>query len=140
MAKEDDSTIVEEKLTTDGIENYGFGESYGETNNEKLANRKKRKFAGVMWSPNSKHFVVTRTDSRSVKDLWVINSIAEPRPTLKPINTICLRKEAPVREMMVFDMAAKKWKKLMFPNSRTRSLGSGLPMLKKGHAKMSTVQ
>jgi len=48
MAKEDDSTIVEEKLTTDGIENYGFGESYGETNNEKLANRKKRKFAGVI--------------------------------------------------------------------------------------------
>jgi len=124
MAKEDDSTIVEEKLTTDGIENYGFGESYGETNNEKLANRKKRKFAGVMWSPNSKHFVVTRTDSRSVKDLWVINSIAEPRPTLETYKYhMPGEKEAPVREMMVFDMAAKKMEKIDVSEFKDQELG-----------------
>jgi dipeptidyl-peptidase-4 len=35
IAKEDDSTIVEHKLTEDGVENYGFGESYGETNVKK---------------------------------------------------------------------------------------------------------
>ena len=35
-ANEDDSTVVEYKLTEDGVENYGFGESYGETNVEKL--------------------------------------------------------------------------------------------------------
>ncbi|MFN5021112.1 MAG: DPP IV N-terminal domain-containing protein, partial [bacterium] len=110
--------------TTDGIENYGFGESYGETNNEKLANRKKRKFAGVMWSPNSKHFVVTRTDSRSVKDLWVINSIAEPRPTLETYKYhMPGEKEAPVREMMVFDMAAKKMEKIDVSEFKDQELG-----------------
>jgi len=124
MAKEDDSTIVEEKLTTDGIENYGFGESFGETNLEKAANRKKRKFAGVMWSPNSKHFVVTRTDSRNVKDLWVINSIAEPRPTLETYKYhMPGEKEAPVRGMMVFDMATKKIEKIDASLFKDQELG-----------------
>jgi len=124
IAKEDDSTIVEEKLTTDGIENYGFGESFGETNLEKAANRKKRKFAGVMWSPNSKHFVVTRTDSRNVKDLWVINSIAEPRPTLETYKYhMPGEKEAPIREMMVFDMATKKMQKIDASQFKDQELG-----------------
>ena len=125
MAKEDDSTIVEEKLTTDGIENYGFGESFGETNLEKAANRKKRKFAGVMWSPNSKHFVVSRTDSRNVKDLWVINSIAEPRPTLETYKYhMPGEKEAPIREMMVFDMASKKMEKINAAQFKDQELGA----------------
>lgn len=124
IAKEDDSTIVEEKLTTDGIENYGFGESFGETNLEKAANRKKRKFAGVMWSPNSKYFVVTRTDSRNVKDLWVINSIAEPRPTLETYKYhMPGEKEAPVREMMVFDMPTKKMQKIDASQFKDQELG-----------------
>ena len=124
IVKEDDSTIVEEKLTTDGIENYGFGESFGETNLEKAANRKKRKFAGVMWSPNSTHFVVTRTDSRNVKDLWVINSIAEPRPTLETYKYhMPGEKEAPIREMMVFDMATKKMEKIDASLFKDQELG-----------------
>lgn len=124
MAKEDDSTIVEEKLTVDGIENYGFGESFGETNLEKAANRKKRKFAGVMWSPNSKHFVVTRTDSRNVKDLWVINSIAEPRPTLETYKYhMPGEKEAPVREMMVFEMTTKKMEKINASQFKDQEIG-----------------
>ena len=124
IVKEDDSTIVEEKLTTDGIENYGFGESFGETNLEKAANRKKRKFAGVMWSPNSTHFVVTRTDSRNVKDLWVINSIAEPRPTLETYKYhMPGEKEAPIRGMMVFDMATKKMEKIDASLFKDQELG-----------------
>ncbi len=124
MVKEDDSTIVEEKLTSDGVENYGFGESFGETNLEKAASRKKRKFAGVMWSPNSKQFVVTRTDSRNVKDLWVINSIAEPRPTLETYKYhMPGEKEAPIREMMVFDMAAKKMEKVDVSQFKDQELG-----------------
>lgn len=37
---EEDSTIVEEKLTEDGVEYYGFGESFGETNLEKGGQQK----------------------------------------------------------------------------------------------------
>jgi dipeptidyl-peptidase-4 len=113
ILNEEDSTIVEEKLTDDGIENYGYGESYSETNVEKLANRKKRKSVFVMWSPDSRYFTIVRTDSRNVKDLWVINSVAEPRPTLETYKYhMPGEKEAPQRELMLFEMASKKISKI----------------------------
>jgi dipeptidyl-peptidase-4 len=113
IQNEDDSTIVEEKITDDGIENYGYGESYSETNVEKLANRKKRKSVFVMWSPDARYFTLVRTDSRNVKDLWVINSIAEPRPTLETYKYhMPGEKEAPQRELMLFEMASKKMSKI----------------------------
>lgn len=110
---EDDSTIVEEKLTEDGVENYGYGESFGETNVDKAANRKKRKYVPALWSPDSRHFVIIRTDSRQVKDLWVINSIADPRPTLETYKYhMPGEKEAPVREMMICSISDKKIQKI----------------------------
>ena len=39
--------------------------------------------AAVTWSTDSKAFYVTRSDSRGVKELFVINSLATPRPTLE---------------------------------------------------------
>ena len=108
-----DSTIVEEQLTKDGIQYYGFGEGFGESNVEQLANAKKRKSASVLWSPNSQHFVVMRTDSRKVKDLWVLNSIAEPRPTLETYKYhMPGEKEAPVREMYLFAVTDKKMQRI----------------------------
>lgn len=113
IANEEDSTIVEEKLTDDGIENYGYGEVYGETNVEKQANRKKRKSVFAMWSPDSKYFTIIRTDSRNVKDLWVINSVADPRPTLETYKYhMPGEKEAPQRELMLFEMGPKKMQKI----------------------------
>src|SRR5262249_13793501 len=35
------------------------------------------------WSKDSQHFYATRQDSRGVKELFVINSLASPRPTLE---------------------------------------------------------
>ena len=35
------------------------------------------------WSPDGRYFVATLSDQREVQDLWVINSIAKPRPTLE---------------------------------------------------------
>ncbi len=42
----------------------------------------KRVRANVTWSKDSKRFYVTRNDSRKVKELFLVNSLAEPRPTL----------------------------------------------------------
>jgi dipeptidyl aminopeptidase/acylaminoacyl peptidase len=38
--------------------------------------------ANVIWSPDSKAFVIQRQDQRQVKDLYLVNVLAEPRPTL----------------------------------------------------------
>jgi hypothetical protein len=47
-----------------------------------LCNGKRRGVWGY-WSPDSKYFATIIADQRNVKPLWVINSIAEPRPTLE---------------------------------------------------------
>jgi dipeptidyl-peptidase 4 len=112
--KEDDSTIVEYQLTTDGVEDYGYGGGFGnETNVDKEKNKDKRKSVFVMWSPDGKHFSLTRTDNRKVKDLWVINSIAEPRPTLETYKyQMPGEKEAPIRELYIFNFESKTSKKI----------------------------
>ncbi len=111
--KEEDSTIVEHQLTKDGVEDYSYGFGGGEDNVEKEKNKNKRKRAFVMWSPNGKYFVVNRTDSRTVKDLWVINNVAEPRPTLESYKyQMPGEKEAPVREVYLFDYETKTSKKI----------------------------
>ncbi len=42
----------------------------------------KRVRANVTWSDDSKKFFVVRRDERKVKDLYLVNSLTEPRPTL----------------------------------------------------------
>lgn len=108
LKNEDDSTIVENKLTTDGVENFAWGDSFNETNVDREKNKNKRKTAFIFWSPDSKHFAMVKTDMRKVKDLWVINSIAEPRPTLETYKYhMPGEKEAPEDYLFLFDMGAK---------------------------------
>jgi dipeptidyl-peptidase-4 len=114
VKNEEDSTIVEHQLTKDGVKFYPYGSNGdGENNEENEKNNKKRRAAYVMWSPDAKHFVLNRTDSRKVKDLWVINNVATGRPTLETYKyQMPGEKEAPVSEILLFDFAAKTYKKL----------------------------
>jgi len=109
-----DSTIVEHAITIDGVKDYSYHLSTsGETNVDAEKNKKDRKAVGVLWSPDSKYFVMNRTDERKVKDLWVINSIADPRPTLETYKYwMPAEKEAPIEEVLLFDVATKKPRKL----------------------------
>ena len=106
--KEEDSTIVENQLTTDGVENYSYGGGANENNVDKEKNKDKRKSAFVTWSPDGAYFLTSRTDNRKVKDLWVINSVAEPRPTLETYKyQMPGEKEGPTRELYLFNFEAK---------------------------------
>lgn len=113
LKNEDDSTIVENRLTTDGVEHFAYGSSQNETNVEKERNKNKRKPAIAYWSPDSKRFALIRVDQRAVKELWVINSIADPRPTLETYKYhMPGEKEAPVDYVLLFDMTTKTYKEL----------------------------
>jgi dipeptidyl-peptidase-4 len=114
VKNEEDSTIVEHQLTKDGVKFYSYGsDGDGENNVENEKNNKKRRGAYVLWSPNSKYFVLDRTDSRKVKDLWVINSVTPGRPTLETYKyQMPGEAEAPQDEVLLFDFAAKSYKKL----------------------------
>ncbi|RZL40444.1 MAG: S9 family peptidase, partial [Pedobacter sp.] len=112
VKNEDDSTIVEHQLTKDGEKFYSYGSNGdGEDNELNAKNNKKRRGAYVLWSPDSKHFVLDRTDSRKVKDFWVINSTAAGRPTLETYKyQMPGEKESPVDEFILFNFPAKTYK------------------------------
>jgi len=112
VKNEDDSTIVEHQLTKDGVKFYSYGsDGDGEDNETNIKNNKKRRGAYVLWSPDSKHFVLDRTDSRKVKDLWVINSVSAGRPTLETYKyQMPGEKESPIDEFILFNFAAKTQK------------------------------
>jgi dipeptidyl-peptidase-4 len=81
---EKDSTIVEHQWTKDGIENFGYGGGgRGENNIDKEKKKDDRKSVFGNWSHDSKKFVLSRSDSREIKDLWVINTASKGRPTLE---------------------------------------------------------
>ena len=118
LKNEDDSTIVEHAISKDGEQNfswhsesaYGGG---GETNVDVEKNKNKRKAVYAMWSEDSKHIAITKVDNRKVKELWVINSIADPRPTLETYKYwMPGEKEAPIDHLMIVDMAAYTYKEI----------------------------
>jgi dipeptidyl aminopeptidase/acylaminoacyl peptidase len=105
LLNEDDSTIVETAITKDGIQNFGWHSEGGETNVDAEKNKNKRKSVFGYWSENSKQLAIVKVDNRKVKDLWVINSIADPRPTLETYKYwMPGEKEAPVDHLMLVDM------------------------------------
>jgi dipeptidyl-peptidase 4 len=113
LKNEDDSTIVETKITTDGVEYFGYGSDGNENNVEKEKNKNKRKPSFIQWSPDSKFFTMVRNDVRNVKDLWVINSVSEPRPTLETYKYwMPGEKEAPVSYIYLFNNTNKTYKEL----------------------------
>jgi dipeptidyl-peptidase-4 len=119
-----DKTIVEHQLTTDGEEHYSYGggggrgrgnqqqddqdqdqEQEGQGQDDK--DRRVRSI-NVVWAPDSARFALVRRDSRLVKDLWVIDSLASPRPTLETYRYAMPGEEhIPQTEMWVFDVATK---------------------------------
>jgi dipeptidyl aminopeptidase/acylaminoacyl peptidase len=118
LKNEEDSTIVENQLTKDGVEYFAYygGGAYsgnGENNVDKEKNKNKRKPVFILWSPDSRYFNVAKTDARKVKELWVINSVADPRPTLETYKYwMPGEKESPKDHLMIFDMQTKTGKEI----------------------------
>ncbi len=124
LVKEEDSSIVEAKITSDGMEHFEYGFSGNETNIDREKNKSKRKPVFVYWSPDSKHFTLLRNDNRAVKDLWVVNSIAEPRPTLETYKyQMPGEKESPISYVLLFDNATKSKKELDVKQFKDQVIG-----------------
>jgi len=102
-----DTTIVEKQLTFDGEKDYRYG-GFGreEDNEEEKKNIDKRKTVFIHWSPDSKMFALTRNDNRKVKDLWVIKTLSNPRPTIETYKYhMPGEKDAPKMEILVFNFS-----------------------------------
>jgi dipeptidyl aminopeptidase/acylaminoacyl peptidase len=99
-----DSLVAETALTTDGVENFAFGMPRNRMNTDSLYDHKRKPVQGY-WSPDGRYFAATLTDQRAVADLWVVNSVAKPRPTLETYK-YQLPGEAgsPVAHLYLFDL------------------------------------
>ncbi len=81
-------------------------ENNGDQNQQE--NRNARTPAQVSWARDSKKFSVIRRDSRKVKQLWVINALANPRPTLETYRYAMPGDvDVPQSALEVFEVATK---------------------------------
>jgi dipeptidyl aminopeptidase/acylaminoacyl peptidase len=129
-----DASIVETKLTSDGQEYYSYARSrqqdqqlqeqqqqqqqqqdqqdqQDQTQQDTGTTDKNARVPAVniIWSPDSKRFALVRRDERKVKDLWVINALSNPRPTLETYRYSMPGEENIAQpEIHVFEIATKK--------------------------------
>jgi dipeptidyl aminopeptidase/acylaminoacyl peptidase len=104
--KAGDADSTEYQLTRDGERWYSSqGDEADTSSNKRLA-------PNANWFKDSKKLYVKRSDSRKVKDLWLVNTLKQ-RPTLitykKPMPG---EKYIPQDEALVFDVNSKKMVKL----------------------------
>ena len=134
LKKADDTSIVEVQLTTDGVENYSYGRTAREIANqreqEQQQQQQQREDGGgdgedderdmddptgrmqavnLIWSRDSNKVALVRRDSRKVSDLWVINALAQPRPTLETYRySMPGEANIPQSEIHIFDRNSKQ--------------------------------
>ena len=75
---EKDSTVVNHRLTSDATNSIAYGGGASRDVKDTTA----RTSASGLWSPDSKHFITLRSDMTGVKEIFVINSLSQPRPTI----------------------------------------------------------
>ena len=126
-----DTILVEQALTTDGVADYEYGwGDRGEDNVEVEKKKKDRKRAPVLWSADSKQFILTRSDQRAVKDLWVIHNTRDPRPTLETYKyAMPGEKEQPITDLVHYSFETQKLSNLPISTfkDQTVSLWSTTP-------------
>ena len=112
--KADDKAIKEVQLTTDGEEHWSYARTLREEEKKELEKEEKDRkdfrapAIGLIWSKDSGKFAAVRQDQRKVGDLWVINSLANPRPTLETYRyAMPGEADQPQPELFVFDLASK---------------------------------
>ncbi len=139
LKKDDkDSTVTDIQLTTFGVKDFGFGQPYSLLNTDTLCNGKRKGAWGIVWSPDSRYFAVTVEDERQVKDLWVINSMASPRPTLETYKyQMPGEKEAPIQHLYLFDMSNNSYKEIQTSAFKDQTLRlARKPRLQKERSKV----
>jgi len=133
-----DGSIVETKLTSDGEEYYSYArsrqqdqqilEQQQQQQQQQLQDQQQDQqeqtqlesggtndknarvpSVNIIWSPDSRRFALIRRDERKVKDLWVINALSSPRPTLETYRYSMPGEENIAQpEIHVFEVATKK--------------------------------
>lgn len=115
IMKTGDKDSVEIQLTTDGQPFFSYAYDQRDTSN-------KRQWARAHWFEDSKKLYTVRSDERKVKDLWVIDILAD-RPKLEEYRyAMAGDKDVPQYELTVIDIATKKQVKIQTEKWKDQSL------------------
>jgi len=115
-----DKTIVETQLTTDGMDRFSYSRRLNDEDKRELKisdkdlNDKEKMMEhrvppiAIYWSRDSRKVSTVRQDQRKVADLWVINSMANPRPVLESYPYVMPGEEnAPQAELSIITLESK---------------------------------
>lgn len=118
---EKDSTIVEHQLTKDGTKEFPYAGRgmYGGNHQEDTT---KRVGCSAVWSGDSKHFASVRSDLSKVKELWVIDVLANPRPKLEGYKYQMPGEPGPKAHLYLFDFEAKTSKEIKIDAFKDQSV------------------
>ena len=98
-----DTTVVEHQLTFGGTPNR----CYAYHAPDEKADSTKRHRVYALWSPDSRHFVMTHRADSILSNMWVINSLSSPRPTLETYRYQMPGEETPITTIELFDFENK---------------------------------
>jgi len=100
-----DTTVVEHQLTFDGTAEV----PYGSDNYKGALDRDttRRYPLHGCWSPDGRTYASIEYDNSEVKQLWVINSLSEPRPTIEKYRYQMPGEPNPKESLHVFNMSDK---------------------------------
>lgn len=114
--KDKDSTEIQ--LTTDGEKWYSYAADDNDTSTIKRVRSRAR------WFKDSKKIFFVKQDRRKVGDLFVINSLKKPRPTLETYKySVPGEKEIAQDELIVIDIATKELVTIDVKKWKDQSIG-----------------
>ena len=113
-----DPKVQEVQITTDGVEHYSFARRLNEQAKTSLRRDQKGDTKhkdgprvpaiNLQWAKDSSKYSGVRQDLRKVADLWVINSLASPRPKLETYRYAMPGEEnVDQAELLIFDRETK---------------------------------
>ena len=108
---EKDSTLIETRLTKEGIDGFSFGQDNYSGRNETDSTKRLPAY-NVSWSPDSRRLATIRWDMRPLKDFWVINSLSQPRPTLETYKYQMPGEAGPVGVLYIIDTESGQVKEI----------------------------
>lgn len=92
---------IEVQLTEDGARGWGWGAPWELIDDGDRAPRK----VPAVWSPDSRFIAIQRADARTVAELWNVDHLAQPRPTLETFKYPMPGEDVPQWQVWVVDVA-----------------------------------
>ena len=114
-----DTTIVEHQLTFNGRRNW----CYAYHSLDEKTDTAKRYRVHALWSPDSRHFVMTHRADSILSKMWVINSLSNPRPTLETYYYQMPGEETPKTTIELFDFENKTSKNVNADQFKHQRIG-----------------